>query len=60
MACSPWDEADAGEPDAEPLSLEQPGLFACYDAAARGLSVSGERAGQPAHTSSGAPTAAWS
>jgi len=29
-------------------TLEQPGLFACYEAAARGLSVSGERAGRPA------------
>ena len=34
------------EADADPLA-EQPGLRACYDAAARGVSVSGERAGQP-------------
>ena len=45
---SPWDEAEPSEPDPESLSLQQPGLFACYEAAARGLSVSGERAGQPA------------
>jgi hypothetical protein len=30
------------------VSLDQPGLFACYQAAAQGLPVSGERAGQPA------------
>ena len=45
---SPWDEVEPSEPDPEALSLQQPGLFACYEAAARGLSVSGERAGQPA------------
>lgn len=45
---SPWQCADDSEPDPEPVSLEQPGLFACYEAAARGISVSGERAGQPA------------
>jgi hypothetical protein len=36
------------EPDPEPLRVEQPGLVACYEASARGISVSGERAGQPA------------
>jgi hypothetical protein len=45
---SPWQAAEPSEPDPEPLSAEQPGLFACYEAAARGISVSGERAGQPA------------
>ncbi|MEO8181946.1 MAG: hypothetical protein ABI895_24180, partial [Deltaproteobacteria bacterium] len=46
---SPWEESCvAAESDPEPLNLEQPGLFAWYEAAARGLSVSGERAGQPA------------
>jgi hypothetical protein len=44
---SPWQAVEASEPDPEPLSVEQPGLFACYEAAARSLSVSGERAGQP-------------
>lgn len=46
---SPWDEdhafADSG--DADPFSLEEPGLFACYQAAASGVAVSAERAGQP-------------
>ena len=43
---SPWDdEDDSGE--TEPFSLEQPGLFACYQAAALGIAVSGERTGQP-------------
>ena len=36
---------DAGE--TEPFSLEQPGLFACYQAGALGIAVSGERTGQP-------------
>jgi Putative transposase len=45
---SPWQPTETSEPDPEPVSLEQPGLFACYQAAAQGLSVSGERAGQPA------------
>src|SRR5690606_28914011 len=30
------------------LVLDEPGLAACYAAAARGIGVSGERAGQPA------------
>jgi hypothetical protein len=30
-----------------PLCLEQPGLAACYAAAAQGVSVTGDRAGQP-------------
>jgi hypothetical protein len=30
-----------------PLEVEQPGLAACYAAAARGVSVAGERTGQP-------------
>jgi hypothetical protein len=46
---SPWDHesasGDSGEP--EPFSLEQPGPFACYQAAAPGIAVSGERTGQP-------------
>jgi hypothetical protein len=46
---SPWDDedasADAGETD--PLQADQPGLFACYQAAASGVAVSGDRAGQP-------------
>ena len=46
---SPWDDehacVESGE--ADPLSVEQPGLFACYQAAAAGVAVSGERAGQP-------------
>jgi hypothetical protein len=46
---SPWDDehafVDSGE--ADPFSLEQPGLFACYQAAASGVAVSAERAGQP-------------
>jgi hypothetical protein len=46
---SPWDDehavVDSGETD--PLSVEQPGLFACCQAAAAGVAVSGERAGQP-------------
>ena len=33
--------------DAPPLLDDAPGLAGCYDAAARGISVSGERAGQP-------------
>ena len=47
-----WINADsahgAGPPedDAEPFA-EQAGLRACYDATARGVSVSGECAGQP-------------
>jgi hypothetical protein len=45
---SPWQAPEASEPDPELLSVEQPGLFACYEAAARGISVSAERAGQPA------------
>jgi hypothetical protein len=46
---SPWDDesvsGDLGE--TEPFDLEQPGLFACYQAAALGIAVSGERTGQP-------------
>jgi hypothetical protein len=46
---SPWDDehafVDSGESD--PFSLEQPGLFACYQAAASGVAVSAERAGEP-------------
>lgn len=46
---SPWDGehacVDSGE--ADPFSLEEPGLFACYQAAASGVAVSAERAGQP-------------
>jgi hypothetical protein len=46
---SPWDHEsdslDSGE--TEPFSLEQPGLFGCYQAAALGIAVSGERTGQP-------------
>jgi Putative transposase/Transposase zinc-binding domain len=45
---SPWQPADHIEPHPESVSLEQPGLFACHQAAAQGLSISGERAGLPA------------
>ena len=40
---------DPEQGDAEPmkLQLEHPVLAACYDAAARGIAVSGDRAGQP-------------
>ena len=38
-------EGDQPEPD---LVLDEPGLAACYAAAAQGIGVSGERAGQPA------------
>jgi hypothetical protein len=44
---SPWDEhafVDSGE--ADPFSLKEPGLFACYQAAASGVAVSGEQARQ--------------
>jgi hypothetical protein len=46
---SPWDDEHAfvdSEPT-DPFSVEQPGLFACYQAAAGGVAVSGERVGQP-------------
>jgi hypothetical protein len=43
----PWDEPDFSDGEPEPFSLEQPGLFACYQAAALGAAVLGERAGQP-------------
>jgi hypothetical protein len=44
---SPWDEEqDADTGDSEPLRIDQPGLFACYEAAAQGIAVSGERTGQ--------------
>ncbi|MDX2055999.1 MAG: hypothetical protein SFV15_26590 [Polyangiaceae bacterium] len=33
--------------DAHPLEQQEPGLSACYAAAAQGVAVSGERAGQP-------------
>jgi hypothetical protein len=33
--------------DEHSFTVEQPGLFACYQAAALGVGVSGERAGQP-------------
>lgn len=46
---SPWEDqhafVDSGE--ADPFSLEEPGLHACYQAAASGVAVSPERAGQP-------------
>ncbi|MDX2055051.1 MAG: transposase [Polyangiaceae bacterium] len=35
------------EADAHPLEQQKPGLSACYTAAAQGVAVSGERAGQP-------------
>ncbi len=38
-------ELDDGSPP--DLALDEPGLAACYAAAARGISVSGDRAGQP-------------
>jgi hypothetical protein len=40
-------EPEAGEPLPE-LLFDEPGLAACYTAAAQGIGVSGERAGQPA------------
>jgi len=43
---SPWDEPELSE-DEHPFTIEQPGLFACYQAAALGVGVTGERAGQP-------------
>ncbi len=46
---SPWDDV-AAPSDAEltdSLQDAQPGLFACYQAAAAGIAVSGERAGKP-------------
>jgi hypothetical protein len=42
----PCQRADSAEP--EPVSLEQSDLFACYEAAARDISVSGERAARSA------------
>jgi len=47
---SPWDDeaASGASGDTEPFGLEQPGLFACYQAAAQGIAVSGERTRQPA------------
>jgi hypothetical protein len=46
---SPWDDehasVESGEVD--PFSLEEPGLYACYQAAASGVAVSAEHAGQP-------------
>src|SRR5690606_7177402 len=46
---SPWDDehafVDSG--DADPFRLEEPGLFACYQAAASGVAVSAQSAGQP-------------
>ena len=46
---SPWDDEHAfvDSAEADPFCVEQPGLFACYQAAASGVAVSGERAGQP-------------
>jgi hypothetical protein len=44
---SPWDEEESSDDDPEPFSLTEPGLFACYGAAARGVAVSGEHAGKP-------------
>ncbi len=45
---SPWDDehafVDSG--DTDPFSLDEPGLYACYQAAASGVAVSAERAGQ--------------
>ena len=44
-----WDDEHAfvDSAEADPFCVEQPGLFACYQAAASGVAVSGERAGQP-------------
>jgi Putative transposase/Transposase zinc-binding domain len=46
---SPWDDehafVDSG--DTDPFSLDEPGLFACYQAAASGIAVSAERAAEP-------------
>jgi hypothetical protein len=46
---SPWDDEHAlvDSSEADPFSLEEPGLYACYQAAASGVAVSAERAGQP-------------
>lgn len=51
------------EPEAEDappseLTLDEPGLAACYAAAAQGISVSGDRAGLPTLSSSYRPSAA--
>jgi hypothetical protein len=46
---SPWDDehafVDSGQSD--PFSLEELGLFVCYQAASSGVAVSGQGAGQP-------------
>ena len=39
--------AQMQDDEPHPLEVEQPGLAACYAAAARGVSVAGERTGQP-------------
>ena len=46
---SPWDDTAGSSDTAEsdPLSLDEPGLLSCYQAAAQGVAVSGDRAGQP-------------
>jgi len=48
---SPWDDEDADScPDfaqGELFEQDQAGLFACYQAAAQGVAISGERAGKP-------------
>ena len=44
---SPWDEAGATDELTAATQSDQPGLFACYGAAAAGVGVSGERAGKP-------------
>jgi hypothetical protein len=44
---SPWDDEESADAEPEELSLKEPGLFACYDTAARGVAVSGDRAGNP-------------
>jgi hypothetical protein len=44
---SPWEEhAFIDSAESDPFSLKEPGLFACYQAAASGVAVSGEQAGQ--------------
>lgn len=43
-------EREADEPEPE-LLLDEPGLASCYAAAARGISVSGERTGLPSTAS---------
>jgi hypothetical protein len=40
-------DPELGSDDPHPLCLDEPGLAACYAAAAQGISVAGDRAGKP-------------